>query len=389
MKTAARLDEMTPFRAMDLMARAQRLETEGRSIVHFEVGEPDFPTPPRVIAAAQAYLQRGRIAYTPALGLPALRRAIAGFYGTRYGIDLDPERVVVTAGGSAALLLSMGLLLDPGDELLLGDPGYPCNLNIAAFCGARPRPIAVGADSSYQPSAAQVAAAWSPRSRALLLASPSNPTGTMLDAAALRALYDIVAERGGSLVVDEIYHGLTYGAAAATALAVADDVFVVGSFSKYFGMTGWRLGWLVVPAGLSRQVEKLAQNLYISSSAPAQHAALAAFDAETLALLEQRRVEFGRRRDLMLAGLRRLGFGVAVVPQGAFYLYADSSHLAADSFELAHDLLERGGVAVTPGIDFGRSAAEKHLRFAYTVNEEQIMEGLRRIERFAGGVRGN
>jgi aspartate/methionine/tyrosine aminotransferase len=349
-----------------------------------EVGEPDFATPAPVIAAAQAFIAGGQVHYTHALGLPALRAAIADFYADRYGVSVDPGRIVVTAGASAALLLALGVLLDRDDELLLTDPGYPCNQNFARLFEARPRHIAVGPDTDYQPTAEQVAARWGARSAALLVASPANPTGTMLDAAALSSLHRTVSERGGTLIVDEIYHGLTYGCEAATALALADDIFVVNSFSKYFNMTGWRLGWLVVPEAYVREVEKLAQNLFISPSTPAQHAALAAFSAESIAILEARRCQFARRRDVLLPGLRQLGFRVDVEPSGAFYIYADVSTLCDDSFRFATDLIEEAGVAATPGLDFGRSAPQRHMRFAYTVPEEDLREGLQRIERFLG-----
>jgi aspartate/methionine/tyrosine aminotransferase len=381
-KTAARMRDIAPFHVMELMARAQALEAEGRSIIHMEVGEPDFATPATVIAAAQAFIARGHVHYTHALGLPALRLAIARHYGERYGIAVDPARVVVTAGASGALLLALGVLLDPGDELLLTDPGYPCNRNFARLYEAQTKHIVVGPETAYQPTADQVAQHWGPRTSALLVASPANPTGTMLDAAALAALHGAVNERGGTLLVDEIYHGLTYGCAAPTALALGEDVFVVNSFSKYFNMTGWRLGWLVVPETYVRDVEKLAQNLFISPSAPAQHAALAAFSAETSAILEGRRQQFQRRRDVLLPGLRQLGFRVPVEPSGAFYVYADVSGLSDDSFRFATDLIEQAGVAATPGLDFGRAAAQRHMRFAYTVPEEELHEGLARIERF-------
>jgi aspartate/methionine/tyrosine aminotransferase len=386
-RIAARMRDIAPFHVMELMARAQTLEAQGRSIVHMEVGEPDFSTPETIIAAAQVFIANGQVRYTHALGLPALRVAIARFYADRYGVSLDPGRVVVTAGASGALLLALGVLLDPGDELLLTDPGYPCNQHFARVYGALPKQITTGPETAYQPTAEQVSAHWGPQTRGLLVASPANPTGTMLDAAALASLHQAVAQRGGTLLVDEIYHGLTYGCDATTALALADDVFVINSFSKYFNMTGWRLGWLVVPEGYVREVEKLAQNLFISPSAPAQHAALAAFTAETIAILEARRHQFQRRRDVLLPGLRRLGFRVPVEPNGAFYVYADIDGLSDDSFRFAANLLEHAGVAATPGIDFGRAAPQRHMRFAYTVPEDNLREGLERIEGFLAGAR--
>ncbi|MBI3524039.1 MAG: pyridoxal phosphate-dependent aminotransferase [Betaproteobacteria bacterium] len=382
MKLAARMNDIAPFHVMELMARAKALEAAGRSIIHMEVGEPDFPTPQPILDAASAFIREGHVFYTHALGLPQLRQAIADFYAARYNVEVSPERIIVTAGASGALLLALGALIDPGDELLLPDPGYPCNRHFTRLFEGRPTPLNVGPENHYQPTAAQVAAAWTPRTRGLLAASPANPTGALLDRSRLAALWQTVAERGGALLVDEIYHGLTYGGRSAeTALAISDEIFVINSFSKYFNMTGWRLGWLVAPARHVREIEKLAQNLFISPSAPAQHAALAAFQPAVIALLEQRRLEFQARRDLLLPGLRGLGFKIAAEPQGAFYIYTDCSGLADDSFKLAGELIEQAGVAVTPGLDFGGHAPERHLRFAYTVSQELLEEGLARLAR--------
>jgi aspartate/methionine/tyrosine aminotransferase len=326
------------------------------------------------------------VRYTPALGAPQLREAISAFYAQRYGVHVGPERIAVTAGASGALLLALGVILDVGDELLLADPGYPCNRHFVRTLDAVPSAIAVGPETAYQPSCAQVEQAWTARTRGLLVASPANPTGAMLDSHELAALVRCVGARGGQLIVDEIYHGLTYDCDATTALKFSQDVFVVNSFSKYFGMTGWRLGWLVAPAGFVREIEKLAQNLYISASTPAQHAALAAFAPGTIDVLETRRREFQARRDYLMSAVAKLGFRIAVPPRGAFYLYADSSGVAADSFPLAWALLEQAGVAITPGLDFGSNAPERHVRFAYTVAREKLEEGVARIARYFGGV---
>jgi aspartate/methionine/tyrosine aminotransferase len=380
-KFAARMAEIAPFHVMELMAKAKAYEAQGRNIVHMEVGEPDFPTPAPVVEAAQRFIATGDVHYTHALGIPSLREAIACHYQRRHGVTVDPERVIVTAGASGALLLALGILIDPGDEVLLPDPGYPCNRHFVRALEGRARPIQVDASTDYQPTAEQVAKNWTPRTRALLVATPANPTGTLLDLPRLAALRQTVRERGGALLVDEIYHGLTYGFDADTALALGDDVFVINSFSKYFGMTGWRLGWLVAPRDCVREIEKLAQNLYISPPTPAQHAALAAFRPETIEILEHRRAEFAARRDMLLPGLQMLGFDVKTPPRGAFYVYADSSHLSGDSFSLAETLIERAGVAATPGLDFGSFAPERHMRFAYTVARDRIEEGLTRMER--------
>ncbi|MBA3904596.1 MAG: aminotransferase [Rhodocyclaceae bacterium] len=381
---AARMADIAPFHVMELLTRARQLEAAGRSIIHMEVGEPDFPTPQPIIEAATAFIRSGNVHYTPALGIPQLREAIARFYAERHGVDVPPECIAITAGASGALLLALGVLLDPGDELLLTDPGYPCNRHFVRTLEGVPRAIAVGPETNYQPVPAQVEEHWTPRSKGLLVASPANPTGTMLEAAELDALSQCTSRLGGRLIVDEIYHGLTYGSNATTALAFSEEVFVVNSFSKYFGMTGWRLGWLVVPQGFVREVEKLAQNLFISASTPAQYAALAAFEPATIGILEERRLEFQARRDFLLPAIRQLGFHVAAEPRGAFYLYADSSALAADSFRLTRELIEEAGVAITPGLDFGGNAPERHVRFACTVARNRLEEGMARIARHLG-----
>lgn len=388
MRSAARMEGIAPFHVMELMARAHALEAQGRDIVHMEVGEPDFPTPQPIIEAAQRFLAGGHVHYTAARGLPRLREAIAGWYGTRYGIDVDPQRIVVTAGASGALLLALGALITPGDEWLLTDPGYPCNRHFVRFCEGVPRALAVDATSDYQPTSASVGAHWTPKTKGLLVASPANPTGTLIEPAELAKLWQAVRMRGGTLIVDEIYHGLTYGENAGldarTALGISDQIIVINSFSKYFGMTGWRLGWLVVPPDMARTIEKLAQNLYIAPSTPAQQAALAAFEPETIAILEARREEFRKRRDLLLPGLAQLGFRVGAEPRGAFYIYADIGTLDADSEHLAVRLLEEAGVAATPGLDFGNNAPRRHMRFAYTVAETRLAEGLTRMARLLG-----
>jgi aspartate/methionine/tyrosine aminotransferase len=367
---------------MELLTRAKALEAAGRDIIHMEVGEPDFPTPAPVIAASQAHLATGRVFYTPALGLPELREAIAGFYQSRYGIKLSASRIVVTAGASGALLLALACLATPGKEWLLTDPGYPCNRHFVRTFEGVPVNIPVGASSNFQPTLADLEQYWTENTAGALFASPANPTGTMLDTAQLAAIADFVRRHNGQLIVDEIYHGLTYECDATTALAHGDDIFVVQSFSKYFNMTGWRLGWLVVPERFTRDIEKLAQNLFISPSTPAQYAALAAFKPETLAILEERRNEFRRRRDFLTPELEKLGFRITAKPEGAFYIYADCSALTKDSDDFSRQLLEAAGVAVTPGLDFGTHAPKNHLRFAYTTDIGRLTEAVERIRCF-------
>lgn len=382
MTLARRMQDISPFQVMELMGRAKELEQQGRDIVHMEVGEPDFPTPPPVIAAAQAFLAAGKVFYTPALGLPELRQAISDFYRERYGSDVPMERIVITTGASAALLMALAVLVNRDEEWLLPDPGYPCNANFVHLLEGKVRRINTHAKDGYQPTASQVRAAWTGATKGLLVASPANPTGTLIGPAQLAELHAIVNAQGGTLLVDEIYHGLTYGTTARSATELGDDIFVINSFSKYFGMTGWRLGWLVVPPRYLREVEKLAQNLYISPPTLSQQAALASFTPENIAILEARRHEFSQRRDVLLEGLTRQGFRITARPEGAFYLYADIGTLAEDSHVLASALLEEAGVACTPGLDFGQQYARRHMRFAYTTGVERLQEGLRRMEKF-------
>ncbi len=383
-RSARRMTHIQPFHVMALLARARELEAGGSSIIHMEIGEPDFVTPQPVIDAGIRALREGRTHYTPAVGLPALRRCLAGYYRERYGVEVEAERIVITPGASAALQLVLAMLVDPGDRVLMADPGYPCNRNFVHLLNGVPVGLPVDATTNYQPDAACVSAAWTGSVAALLVASPSNPTGTLLSEADIRALFAETQSHGGRLVVDEIYHGLTYGAAANTALAVSDDIFVINSFSKYFGMTGWRLGWLVAPREAVAGLDKLAQNLYLAAPTPAQYAALSAFDPDNIAILEARRLEFRARRDYLLPALRGLGFGIDGTPEGAFYLYADCSRFTDDSYGFSVCLLEEAGVAITPGLDFGDHRPERHVRFAYTTSLENLQEGVRRLKEYLG-----
>ncbi len=405
METARRNADIEPFRVMAILARAREMEAAGRDIIHMEVGEPDFPTPRPIVEAGIDALRAGHTHYTPALGLPSLRRAIAAHYGERHGVMLDPGRVAVTPGASGALLLVMAALFDPGDEVLLADPGYPCNRHFARIVEARGVGVPVGPDSAFQLSAALVERHWGPRTRGVLVANPGNPTGTVIAAHELAAIREVVRARGGWLIVDEIYHELIYGPTPLASLppagegnvehssgygyepsaaALGEDVIVINSFSKYFLMTGWRLGWLLAPEALLPAIERLAQNLFLAAPTVAQHAALAALQPETRRLLEASKTELQARRDLLLPGLRRLGFAVAAEPAGAFYIYAGIDRFSRDADAFAEMLLLEAGVAITPGTDFGRHQARHHVRFAYTTSTPRIHEALARIEAALG-----
>jgi aspartate/methionine/tyrosine aminotransferase len=379
---ARRMHDIEPFHVLALLARARALEAEGRTIVHMEIGEPDFPSPKPVIEAAIEALSKGDVHYAPALGLPQLREAIARFYHSRHGVAISPRRVVVTPGASGAFLLVMAAVVGPKDQVLVGDPSYPCNRHFVRVMEGEPLAIPVGAESGYQLTAEHVRQNWSERTAAVLLASPSNPTGTLIGGTTLAEIFAQTQAHGAALIVDEIYHGLVYEGESQTALALSDDVFVINSFSKYFNMTGWRLGWLVAPEQYLDDIEKLAQNLFLAASTPAQFAALAAFAPETISILEGRREKFRARRDYLVPALIELGFEIPVVPQGAFYVYANCQRLTSDSFDFASSLLEEAGVAITPGVDFGAHAASSHVRFAYTTSAASLREGVRRLREY-------
>lgn len=379
--TAARLDAIAPFHVMAILARARALQTAGRDIVHLEIGEPDFPTPAPIVEAGVAALRGGLTHYTDALGLPTLREAIAGFYESRWQAAADSARIVVTPGASGALLLALGLLAGPGDEVLMADPGYPCNRHFVRFCDARAVAVPVDGSSGFQLTLELIERYATAATRAVLIASPSNPTGTAISPAELGRIHAWCAARGVALIVDEIYLALTYDAPEHSA-ARWDDVFVINSFSKYFLMTGWRLGWLVAPGWAMPALERLAQNLFLAASTPAQHAALAAFSPTTLAELEARKTELRDRRDFLLPALRKRGFEIATQPQGAFYLYADCRAHTDDSYVFAQTLLEEVGVAVTPGLDFGQHRSERFLRFSYAQPLPRLAEAVARLDAF-------
>lgn len=379
---ADRLAGIEPFQVMDILARARALEAQGRSIIHMEIGEPDFPTPAPITAAGIAALQSGKTHYTPALGLPELRAAIAHSYPP--AARPDPARVVVTPGASGALTLIFAALLNHGDQVLLADPGYPCNRHFVRLFEGEAVNIPVDAATGYQLNAELIRRHWSSRTRAVLIASPSNPTGTIVAPDELAQIVRTVEELGGVLIVDEIYHGLTYGTEAVSALSHSSKVFVVNSFSKYYGMTGWRLGWLVAPRDAIVALDKLAQNIFLASNTPAQYAALAAFEPEVQAELKRRRDIFRERRDYLLPELRALGFAIPVTPAGAFYLYAECARFTSDSEVFARELLEQTGVAITPGLDFGVNRPRQHVRFSYANTLDNLREGVRRLRDHLG-----
>ena len=381
-KIADRMQRIQPFYVMDLLARAKKLEAAGRSIIHMEIGEPDFVTPQPIIDAGQKALAAGHTHYTPALGLPELRQAIADHYQQKFAVDLSAEQIVITPGASGALQLVLSILINPGDSVLMADPGYPCNRHFVELLGGQPIGIAVDEQSDYQLTTELVRQFWNPSCRAVLLASPSNPTGTLMPLDELRKLHQFLQKQGGILIVDEIYQGLVYNLAPSTALSIADDIFIINSFSKYFGMTGWRLGWLVAPKEAIEPIDRLAQNLFLAASTLSQHAALAAFSDESTAILEERREQFSLRRNFLLPALSQIGFSLPVKPQGAFYLYAGSQQFTHNSSQFANQLLDQAGVAITPGQDFGDNKPEQHLRFAYTTRMDKLEQGIERIQNF-------
>lgn len=377
-----RVGLVAPFRVMSLLEAAQAREAAGHDVIHLEVGEPDFLTPGPVVAAGREALTAGHTRYSPARGLQALREAIATHYAEHFGAAVDPERILVTPGASGALLLASQLLVGSGDRVLMADPNYPCNRHFMALAGAEVDTVPVGLESGWQLNADLVARHWREDTRLAMLATPSNPTGHMLDADALRAVADTVAARQGHLLVDEIYQGLSYDLEPLSVASITPDAFVVNSFSKYFGMTGWRLGWLLAPESAVEPLTRLAQNVFLAAPTPAQHAALAAFSPECRDLLESRRAELKRRRDALLAGLARLDLAPSLPPQGAFYLWLDISRYSHDSQAFCQRLLEEENVAITPGVDFAVSGGEHHVRIAFTTGTERLEEAVSRLERF-------
>ena len=373
------LTEVAPFRVMSVMQRAAELEAQGRSIVHLEVGEPDFSTAQPIVDAGKAALDAGLTQYTAATGLAALREKISERYKKLHGIYVAPQRILITPGASGGLLLLAHLLVGRDEGVLIPDPAYPCVRNFIRLRDAQAQLVPVHRENDYQPSAAQLAEHRTEASCGIWLASPNNPTGTVLDRSALHEISTFARAEGLHLLVDEIYHGLDYLGGLPSVLEVDDGAFVVNSFSKYFGMTGWRLGWIVVPEAFVETATTLAQNMYISASAVAQYAALAAFEPETDRILRQRRDEFQARRDYFVRELAQLGFVLPRQIAGAFYVYADCSAFTDDSEAFCRQLLEEHGVAMTPGTDFGVASAKQSVRLSFTTSQAQLELAISRL----------
>ncbi len=390
MKISARADAIEPFYVMEVAKaaneKAKAFAATDSPMIFLNIGEPDFTAPPQVQAAAKTVIDEGTSQYTPATGLLVLREAISAWYRTRFGLDISPDRIVVTAGASAALQLACLALVDDGDEILMPDPSYPCNRHFVSASGGTAKLVPSTAADRFQLSSAGVEAAWGPSTTGVLLASPSNPTGTSIDPDEMKRMMAFVQHKGGVTIVDEIYLPLSFDPQfGQSALAHSDQVITVNSFSKYFNMTGWRLGWLVVPPALLPAIEKLAQNLYICASSISQRAALACFEPETLAVYEQRRTEFKARRDYFVPALQDLGFVVPVVPDGAFYVWADCTPLMAqlgvsNSWDFAFALMDKAHLAVTPGKDFGHTQTDRFVRFSTANSMAQLATAIARMQ---------
>ncbi len=379
---AQRMDSIAPFYVMELLEEAQKLEAAGKKIVHMEVGEPAFSLPQKITEATTAALALGKSGYTSACGLTELREGIVRYYRDNYSVDVSPQRIIVTPGSSGALQLVIAAAVNAGEEVIMPDPTYPCNRHFVLAFGGVPKNIPVGSETGYQLTADDISNAWGEKTKAVMVASPSNPTGTLIEKEELAKIYQVVEERGGLLIVDEIYQKLLYQVEGYSALSVSDNLVVINSFSKYFGMTGLRVGWLVAPEKMIDPLVRLAQNLFISPPTPSQYAALAAIEPECIAFFEQQRQEFARRRDFLYPALLELGFQIPVMPEGAFYIYADCSRFSTDSYRFCHEILQKTGVAITPGKDFGFYKAENHVRFAYTRDMESIVEGVKKLKEY-------
>lgn len=379
MKPTARSERINPFYVMELLEQAREMERCGESVVHMEIGEPDLPTPKRVKDAAIRAIEEGRTFYTESLGLPELRAKIAQQYANLHGAQITPDRVIVTNGTSGAFLLLASVLLGRGRNLALPDPGYPCYKNFGMLADASVKSVQVSVDSGFEISPEAILR-LSAVPHVMLIANPSNPTGSLYEDESLARLWDAVSRRGGVMIVDEIYSGLVYDRKFRTALALSDEIIVVNGFSKTHAMTGWRLGWMVVPQALVRPIQKVAQNVFISAPTISQYAALEALDA--FREVEKMRKTYLQRRNYLVPALRRMGFSVPVMPGGAFYVYAGIERWCLDSMEFVQRALKEARVALTPGYDFGSYLAASHIRFSYANDLDQLKQGCRRLGRW-------
>ncbi|MEO9275134.1 aminotransferase class I/II-fold pyridoxal phosphate-dependent enzyme [Marinomonas sp. 5E14-1] len=381
-KLAARVDDIAPFQVMAILERAKALMAQGEDVIHLEIGEPDFVAVEEVNRAGIQAIEAGKTGYTSATGLPELKQAISQDYASRYQVDVAPERIIVTPGASGALLLMASLMVDAGDEILMPDPCYPCNRHFLVQVGATAKLIETDVERGFEMDLVRLPSNWSDKTTGLWLASPSNPTGAVLSKEYIANAWEEVQEQGGHLLVDEIYQGLVYEGEDFSALSIDDNIFVINSFSKYFAMTGWRLGWLVVPEWAIEGATKLAQNLFISAPSVSQYAAIEAFSPAVLSECEERRKILNARRLVLLAGLKNIGLPVVAPAHGAFYVYVDVSSITENAMAWCLALLESEKVALTPGADFGVKNAHKYVRFAYACDELRLEEALNRIARF-------
>ncbi len=374
-----RMSDIAPFHVMDIVNRVKDLEQQGRDIVRMEVGEPDFTTAEPIVRAGMRALQDGKTKYTPSLGIIELRHKISEYYREKFGANVPAERIIITNGASGALLLALGVLINYNDKVILSDPGYPCNRHFVSMFEGKPVMVPVDASTNFQLNAATVEKYLKKGAKAVVLSTPSNPTGTTVAIDEIAKIHKVCTENRSTLIVDEIYHGLIYEDEIPSAVTVSNDLFVINSFSKYFGMTGWRLGWMVVPERHIDAVDRLSQNVFLSAPTIAQYAAIEAFNPRTMQILEQRKQKLQKRRDYLLPELRKMGFKIESYPEGAFYIYADCSKFSNDSYKFCVDILKKAGVAVTPGIDFGINNSEKYVRFAYVSSIERLKVGVERL----------
>lgn len=381
---AARTRETATFHAVELMKQANDLKRAGIDIISLGVGEPDFTAPPPVLAAMQSAAHAGLSGYSSPAGIAQLREAISGYYANQLHANVDPSRIIVTSGASGALLLAAMALINPGDEVLMPDPYYPANRNFIGAAGGITRLIPTTAQNRFQLSAGDIEQHWYSRTKGVLIASPGNPTGTSLTREELDKVLKTVRAKSGFVIMDEIYLGLSYESERQTALTLDDDVIIINSFSKYFNMTGWRLGWMVVPPYMVEPIEKMAASLAICAPTLAQYGAVACFEPESIAIYEQRREAFRQRRDYLVPALEALNIEVPVKPDGAFYIYADVSAHTPDSNVLSTSLLHNARVAVVPGVDFGPAHANSMMRFAYTIGLDRLQEAIHRIKTYLG-----